>query len=164
MDFYQVDQKLIVGIADIKVAKAPYVIETNLGSCIAVCLYAQEEKAGGMVHIMMPYAEENSEQARQKKAKYANTAIPELIHQMKIKFGIDAQKLKAKMFGGGKILKDFTINIGELNEQASREALRLVGIPILAAKTGGEKGYRVAFNLEDGKVRCQRFGDTIEEF
>ena len=38
------DNTVVVGIADIKVDKAPKVLKTNLGSCVAVCLYSPAEK------------------------------------------------------------------------------------------------------------------------
>ena len=138
-------------------------IDTTLGSCVAVCLYAAAQQAGGMVHIMMPYADENSPQAQQKKAKYANTAIPELIRRLTAQYGIDLHHFVAKIFGGGKILKDFALNIGELNEKAAWEQLQNFGINIVASKTGGEKGCRVALNLQTGTVFCQRFGEPLEE-
>ena len=163
MEFYQGPQKITVGVADMKIGQAPQVIETTLGSCVAVCLYAEARQAGGMVHIMMPHAEEGSPQAQQKKAKYANTAIPELVRQLTSQYGIDLHHFVAKIFGGGKILKDFALHIGELNEKAAREQLQNFGIKIVASKTGGEKGCRVALHLDTGMVLCQRFGELLEE-
>ncbi|MFA5260309.1 MAG: chemotaxis protein CheD [Candidatus Omnitrophota bacterium] len=146
-----------------KIGQAPLVIETTLGSCVGVCLYAAARQVGGVVHIMLPYAEENSPKAQQKKGKYANTAIPELVRQLTSQFGIDSHHFVAKIFGGGRILKDITINIGELNEKAAREQLKNFGIKIVASKTGGDKGCRVALLLETGIVLCQRFGEPFEE-
>jgi chemotaxis protein CheD len=163
MSSYQDINKITVGVADIKIGQSPQVIETTLGSCVAVCLYAAARQVGGMVHIMMPYADENSFKAQGKKAKYANTAVPELVRQLTSHFGIDSHHFVAKIFGGGRILKDFTLNIGELNETAAREQLKNFGIKIVASKTGGNKGCRVTLFLETGMVVCQRFGGPSEE-
>ncbi|HPB68707.1 MAG TPA: chemotaxis protein CheD [Candidatus Omnitrophota bacterium] len=163
MGFHQDLDKIIVGVADMKIGQSPEVIETTLGSCVAVCLYAAARQVGGMVHIMMPHADENSSKAQGKKAKYANTAVPELVRQLTSRYGIDSHHFVAKIFGGGKILKDCTLNIGELNEKAVREQLKNFGIRIMASKTGGEKGCRVTFFLETGIVLCQKFGEAVEE-
>ncbi len=163
MAFHQDFDKIIVGVADMKMGQSPQVIETTLGSCVAVCLYAAARQVGGMVHIMMPHADENSSKAKEKKAKYANTAVPELIRQLTSCYGIDSHHFVAKIFGGGRILKDCTLNIGELNEKAAREQLKNFGIRIMASKTGGDKGCRVTFLLETGIILCQKFGEAVEE-
>lgn len=44
-----------VGIADLKVAKAPNILRTaGLGSCVGVILYDVNKKIAGMAHIMLP--------------------------------------------------------------------------------------------------------------
>ena len=44
-----------VGMADLKVAKAPdSLITLGLGSCIGLTLYDPVTKVGGMVHYMLP--------------------------------------------------------------------------------------------------------------
>ncbi len=48
------DNKHIVGIADMKIARAEGVLITYaLGSCVGICLYDPFIKLGGMVHIML---------------------------------------------------------------------------------------------------------------
>ena len=44
-----------VGIADMKLVKAPDIIRTSgLGSCVGVVLYEERLKIAGMVHVMLP--------------------------------------------------------------------------------------------------------------
>jgi chemotaxis protein CheD len=156
---------IVVGIADIKVGKAPHNVRTTLGSCIALCLYNAQMQAGGMLHLMMaePPAVELAKGEIQKKAKYARTGIPELLRQMRISFGLEPAQLTAKMFGGANLLPNVTRNIGQENEVAVREILRGYGIRITGYMTGGTKGYKVDFDLNTGKVRCQLFGEAAQE-
>lgn len=158
------ENDLVVGIADIKVGKAPQIIKTNLGSCIAVCLYCAEKQVGGMLHLMLSSSRETANKADIKIAKYADTGIPALIKEIKKTFSVEPTQLVAKLFGGAKVLKTVERNIGEENAAASRELLRQEGIRVVAAQTGGDKGYKVAMDLATGKVKCQIFGSEEKEY
>ncbi len=47
--------KLIIGIADMKMAKGEGMLVTYaLGSCIGICLHDPVLKLGALVHIMLP--------------------------------------------------------------------------------------------------------------
>ncbi|MBF0479448.1 MAG: chemotaxis protein CheD [Candidatus Omnitrophica bacterium] len=154
-----------VGVADIKVSKAPAMLMTNLGSCIAVCLYYEQGQIGGMLHLMMPRADEKALEYRGfKKEKYANTGIRELVYQIKQQFRVDHSMLTAKIFGGGRILQNVSLDIGADNAKAAQDILRELGIRIIASKVGGTKGYNIRFDLSTGKVRCQIFGEQEQEF
>ncbi len=155
---------IIVGIADIKIGKAPSIITTNLGSCIAVCLYDKNKQVGGMLHLMLARASDGTSQEVIKIAKYADTGIPELLKKLREVYGLGKENFVAKIFGGAKILQFVSHNIGADNEIAVREILKTLGIRVVAAKTGGEKGYKVSFDLNTGKVICQIFGEPAGEF
>ena len=155
--------RLTVGIADIKVSVSPDILTTTLGSCVAVCLYDKVNKIGGMVHVMMPSSVSVTRGTEFKKAKYADTGIHELLSMLERK-GFDKKKAEAKIFGGGKVLKQVSKNIGEENVSAVKGILKENGLSIKSSKTGGEKGYRVVMELETGKVVCQIFGEDAKEY
>ncbi len=156
--------EIVVGMADLKVGQFPSTISTSLGSCIGVCLYSSQNKAGGMLHLMMDYAGGSANKEGFKKSKYADTGIPELLHQLKINYRINPNDCIAKIFGGGRILQNVTHNIGEANEIAVKKILASLGIRIVASKTGGVKGYKIKMHLDTGKVFCQILGGPVEEF
>jgi len=156
------ENTVIVGIADFKIAKAPKVLKTNLGSCIAVCLYDPNRKVGGMLHFMLAKAAKGAEKI--KRAKYADTGMEDLISVLKKEFGVSEKELVAKVFGGAKVIKKITKKIGEENLAAVRDILKKYGIKIIASRTGGEKGYRISFDLNTGKVRVQIFGEEEKEY
>lgn len=156
-------EQIVVGMADIKVAKAPAAIKTNLGSCIAVCLYSPALKCGGMLHLMLPSAPANREVV--KKAKYADTGIPELLRQLRAVAGVNAHHdFVAKIFGGACVLVNVKSNIGQDNGAAVKEILADLGIKIIAQEIGGNKGYKVEFDVQTGKVVSQIFGEQAKEF
>jgi len=156
---------LVVGIGDIKIGKAPDKITTYLGSCIAVCLYSPLHKVGGMLHLMLASARLGADESMEsiKKAKYADTGIPEILKQLKRSYNLETEDFKAKIFGGAKVLRTVTQEIGQDNEDAARSILKGLGIKIIAAQTGGEKGYKVEFDLNTGKVSSRIFGQEPKE-
>ncbi len=155
---------LAVGIGDIKIGKGPALVRTNLGSCVGVCLYHSGSKVGGMLHCMLPFADEYRDKPGFRAAKYADSGIDELITGLKKMYGIEPKTLTAKIFGGASVLKNISLNIGQTNEQSVRSVLKNLHIPIVAAKTGGEKGYQIDFDLEDGSVLCRVFGQETQEY
>lgn len=158
------NNELVVGIADIKIGESPQKVKTNLGSCVAVCLYCPEKKVGGMLHLMLSSSKGSYGKGVLKREKYADTGIEELLVKLKKKYGVLPAILKAKIFGGAKVLKAVQQNIGAENVGAVRSILKNEGIPIIASQVGGEKGYKVHMDLTTGKVICQIFGEEAKEY
>jgi chemotaxis protein CheD len=151
-------------MADIKTGKEPSFLSTILGSCVGVCLYVPQHQVGGLLHLMLASGNEYAGRPDFKKAKFADTGIVELIRQMRVNYGVQPSDMVAKVFGGAKVLSQVERNIGQENIEAVRSILRSAGIPVKAYKVGGEKGYRIKFHLDSGKVMCQVFGQEPEEF
>ena len=77
------DNKLVVGIADMKMARQNGMLITYaLGSCIGICLYDPKIQLAALVHIMLPL---NMETGRKTPLKYADTGITETLRQMEAK-------------------------------------------------------------------------------
>lgn len=132
-------------MADLKVAREPdRLLTAGLGSCIGICLHDPESRVGGLAHIMLP----NSSQARapMNVAKFADTALPELVQQM-LKIGARRPNLVAKIAGGAQMFSfagaSDVMRIGERNAEAVREALKQYNIPLLASDTGGNYGRTI---------------------
>ena len=51
-----------------------------------------------------------------------------------------------------------TIQMGERNVLAARNALRAAEIPILREAVGGERGRTVRFHVKDGRVEIRSVG------
>ena len=73
--------------------------------------------------------------------------------------------LYAKIFGGAKMFEtNGMLNIGESNELEVRRILKEEGIKIVASRTGGTKGYNIAFDTHTGDVTCRIFGETVNVY
>ncbi len=132
------------------------VICTVLGSCIAVCLYDGLMRIGGMNHFMLPRAWENhvSEFGR------FGLQSMEIMLSKFYKMGSIHSNLKAKVFGGAKML-DLSLADGESDVATSNikfilNYLRQKQISIVAQDLGGVSGRKIYFVLEDSKVFLRR--------
>jgi chemotaxis protein CheD len=152
-----------VGMADLNVVSGGAVLKTTgLGSCVSVTLYDPSVKAAGMAHIMLP-SSEIAREGRLNLAKYADTAIPELIRRMR-EIGADPKRLAAKMAGGAQMFAfaggSDSMRIGPRNVESTKLALEAVGIPLLAEDTGANYGRTVELDSGTGifVIRSVQFG------
>ena len=148
--------KLVIGIADMKMAKGQGMLVTYaLGSCIGICLHDPAIKLGALVHIMLPV---NMETGRKNPMKYGDTGIRETLKQMEAK-GASRNRITAKIAGGAKMFEDgcgSLGNIGQRNIESVRMNLKKEGIRLLKEDVGGSVARTLLFDVNSGLgcVRC----------
>ncbi|MBR2564713.1 MAG: chemotaxis protein CheD [Paenibacillus sp.] len=161
------DKSIIkVGMADLNIAQLPGVIRTTgLGSCVGLTMYDPQLKIAGMAHVMLP----SSEIAREGKintAKYADTALPELLEKM-LKLGASHSRIVSKMAGGSQMFAfsgaGDTMRIGPRNADTCREMLEKLKIPLLAEDTGGNYGRTIEMNCETGLLTIRSVQMGVKE-
>jgi chemotaxis protein CheD len=160
------DSFIKVGMADLNVTHLTGVLKTTgLGSCVGLTLYDSKALVAGMAHVMLP----DSEIAREGKlnlAKYANTAIPELIAKMQ-SLGAAVNRLEAKMAGGAQMFafagNSDTMRIGPRNVDSCKLMLKQYSIPLRAEDTGGNYGRTIEFNCETGVLLIRSVQQGIKE-
>jgi len=143
-----------VGMADLKVTKDPNrLLTAGLGSCVGICLYDKANRIGGMAHIMLPTSLPTRGPVNT--AKFADTAVPELVQQM-IKCGAARGNLVAKVAGGAQMFtfpgSSDVMRIGDRNAEAVWEMLKQQKIPLLVSDTGGNYGRTIEMCLSTGKL------------
>ena len=126
-----------------------YQISTVLGSCVAVCLWDQVTRRGGMNHIMLPLW--NGEGLAT--PKYGNIAMEKLLAKV-LFIGCRREHLVAKVFGGANVsgtgLELFMI--GDRNITLAFQMLEEFGIPVVAKDVGGRVGRKIIMNTGTGTV------------
>ncbi|MDT0122294.1 chemotaxis protein CheD [Paenibacillus sp. RRE4] len=155
-----------VGMADLNIAQLPGVIRTTgLGSCVGLTMYDPQLKLAGMAHVMLP----SSEIAREGKlntAKYADTALPELLEKM-LKMGASQSRIVSKMAGGSQMFAfsgaGDTMRIGPRNADSCREMLEQLKIPLLGEDTGGNYGRTIEMNCETGLLTIRSVQMGVKE-
>ena len=142
--------KLIIGIADMKMAKGEGMLVTYaLGSCIGICLHDPVLKLGALVHIMLPV---NMEAGRKTPMKYADTGIRETLRLMESK-GASRNRITAKIAGGAKMFEVGSSslgNIGQRNIESVHMNLKKEGIRLLKEDVGGTVARTLLFDVNSG--------------
>ncbi|WP_045223591.1 chemoreceptor glutamine deamidase CheD [Methyloterricola oryzae] len=142
----------------------PMLVVTVLGSCVSACVRDRVNGIGGMNHFMLPRANEIGEPINAS-ARYGTYAMELLINQV-LKLGGRRQNLEAKVFGGGSVLRGFSVsNVGERNAHFVRMYLHAEDIPIVAEDLLDIYPRKVYFFPESGRVLIKRLralhNDTI---
>jgi chemotaxis protein CheD len=111
------------------VSRDDRLLVTVLGSCVAACIRDYANGVGGMNHFMLP---EGGADATGMPARYGVYAMEVLINQV-LKNGGRRDRLEAKVFGGGNVLRGFSVNtVGERNASFVQEFLQREGIRLVA--------------------------------
>jgi chemotaxis protein CheD len=131
----------------IYISRQQETIQTVLGSCVAVCLWDQSQKCGGMNHFLYPVTRE----ATNATPRFGNVAILALIKMMNEE-GCRSEDLKAHILGGGHPEGVTGESLGDQNVKIAREILKNKGISIIAEDVGGSVGRKIAFDVITGHV------------
>lgn len=125
---------------------APHRLATLLGSCVAVCLWDETRRMGGMTHSLIPNGGKNALHA-------TDAAIHELVLRM-LRAGCRIATMRAKLFGGFAPLKSLGVvaNIGAANIQSAVAVLKGYDIRIVAQEIMGEGGIVIYQDTESGDV------------
>jgi chemotaxis protein CheD len=150
----------IVKVADWAVERGDAALVTlGLGSCVAIMLHDPGAGAGGMAHILLPSRSLAHDISNP--AKFPETAVPLLLERLRA-VGADPRRCVAKLAGGASmfaaLLTPGSLQMGERNVVAARDALRLAGIPVAAEAVGGQSGRTVRFTVADGRVEIRSVG------
>ena len=152
--------KIIVGMADLNVTKAPGMLTTlGLGSCVGIALYDPSTKVAGLAHIMLP--DSTKLQNNKNIAKFADSAMAKLIQDM-VKLGANKTRLQAKIAGGAQMFafnsKNEEMRIGDRNVEATLKQLKLYNIPLISYEVGANYGRTVELHADDGRFVIKTIG------
>jgi chemotaxis protein CheD len=150
--------KVLIG--QVHLARAPKVLQAVLGSCIGVSIYDQSQGLAGMAHVLLPSSGGRPEGALP--GKYADKAIPCLYEAM-LKYGASARNLKAKIAGGSRMfktaIKSESTDVGGMNIDSVKDALKIHGIPVVGSDVGGTLGRKVEFRLSTWEFVVEDFAN-----
>jgi chemotaxis protein CheD len=123
------------------------VVQTLLGSCVAVCLRDPVAGIGGMNHILLPGRCDGARCSR------CGVHAMELLINAIMKQGGDRRRLVAKVFGGANVLAGLqSPTVGELNATFVRGFLATERIALVAQRLGGTHAVQVHFKTDTGKT------------
>jgi chemotaxis protein CheD len=138
-------------------AVRPTEVTTILGSCVAVCLWDEQLRLGGMNHFLLPVAPAGQPAS----VRHGETAIPMLLRELE-RLGSQRQNLRAKLFGGAHVgappPSGTRPTLGQRNAELARRLLAELGIPTVAEDLGGSAGRKLRFRTDDGTALVKLLG------
>jgi chemotaxis receptor (MCP) glutamine deamidase CheD len=138
------EQRKRIYIGEIVASTTPMVLQTLLGSCVAVCLRDPVTGVGGMNHILIP--------GRCDGARCGVNAMELMINAI-MQRGGDRRRLVAKVFGGANVLPALqSPTAGEQNAAFVRNFLATERIALVAQRLGGTHAVQVHFRTDTGKT------------
>ena len=160
------EQKIIVGIADMAVSKNPTVTLAtySLGSCLGVAIYDPITKAGGLLHVMLPDSNLDAAKAAERPSMFVDTGVAALFRAV-YQLGAEKQRLIISVAGGAQILDGSGLfNLGPRNHEALNRLLTEHDLCIYAEQVGGLANRSMRLSLATGEVRLKvsgQFGETL---
>lgn len=138
-------------------------IVTTLGSCVAACIRDPERGFGGMNHFLLPirggdpgrWAVDPANLA----TRYGNHAMEQLVNRL-LKLGARRENLEVKLFGGGRVLKGITTDVGKRNGEFALEYCQVEEMQVLARDLGDLYPRKVQYFPETGQVFCKKLYRT----
>jgi chemotaxis protein CheD len=131
-------------------------IVTVLGSCVAVCLRDKSTGYSGMNHFLLPNDGTSETGILSESARYGVYAMEILINHL-LKLGAAKNRLEAKVFGGGNVLRSLTMSlVGQRNAEFVLDYLDNESIPIIAQDLLDAFPRKVYFFADTGKVLVKK--------
>ncbi len=150
--------------------KDDIMVATTLGSCVATCIWDKTLGIGGMNHFMLPLSDKEAHEVNwgqrglaSDATRYGNFAMEHLINLI-LKNGGRRINLRAKLFGGGKVLKQMS-DVGQKNIDFALHYLTQENILLESSDLGANFPRKVLFHPKTGKAFVKKLNslpnDTI---
>jgi chemotaxis protein CheD len=156
--------EIVVRVADLRVGrKGDVLVTVGLGSCIAILLHDAAAFVGGLAHVLLPSPALSRRDANP--GKFPQSAVPHLVELM-AREGASPRRITARLAGGASMFASLappgTIQMGERNVVASRQALNGMGIPLIGEAVGGDFGRTVRLYVESGRVEVSSVAHGVQ--
>jgi chemotaxis protein CheD len=128
-------------------------LTTILGSCIAACIWDGVAGVGGMNHFLLPGDGVGAQHRNPgADAQRFGVHLMELLLNDLLRRGAAKSRMRAKLFGGARMLKGLT-DIGEMNATFAEKFLREENISLVGGSLRGDQGRRIQFWPVSGRAR-----------
>ncbi len=148
------------------VTRGGEMIVTTLGSCVSACIRDREKGIGGMNHFLLPLR--GGDPAKwvhdpvNLATRYGNHAMEQLINRI-MRLGGRREQMEVKLFGGGRVLKGVTTDVGKRNIEFAMEYIAIESLPLLAQDVGGLYPRKVQYYPETGRAFSKKLLRTRNE-
>ncbi|MBO3274779.1 chemotaxis protein CheD [Pseudomonas schmalbachii] len=134
-------------------------VETLLGSCVAITLWFPRARKGGICHFLLPGRQRVPEHARNLDGRYGNEAWIWLKQQARI-HGLKPAEAEVKLFGGARSLttpnRRLSSDVGGQNVRFAERLVDEAGLRVIGRDLGGEGCRFVRFDPASGTAWVRR--------
>ncbi len=143
------------------ITDANMILETLLGSCVAVCIYNTKNGYAAMNHFMndKPANPNDTDIGR-----YGTTSTEHIIKKL-LDVDPDVNHYKAEIYGGAAVIKVHnSADIGQKNLRVAIFMLGAYGMRIVKKEIAGTRGRRINFNTTDNTIKWRHTGDIPRKY
>ena len=137
------------------ISDRPVRVSTILGSCIAVTMFSDRLKVGGICHALLP---RNTTADGLNGFRYVDSSIAYMLKQFD-HMGVDRHEMDVKLLGGANVLnnrEDGRASVGQRNIDTALEIMKNENIRLSVSDIGGKQGRKIHFFTHTGKVLLAR--------
>jgi chemotaxis protein CheD len=131
------------------------VLQTLLGSCVAVTLWHPQRRLGGMCHYLLPSRTRKGEPAD---GRFGDEALETMV-QMLRRLGTAPADYHAHLYGGADTMPEGTalsFNVGERNIEQGWSLIDSYGFQLQGVDVGEDVPRTVTLDLRNGEVGVRR--------
>jgi chemotaxis protein CheD len=155
--------KIYLKPGELCISKAPALVTTILGSCVAVTMYQPGIGVSAICHTPQPSCPKQSTECPKhcvNKYHYVSCVIPEMLAHMEA-VGAKREAIEVKLFGGSAMLSmAANRSVGWKNIDTAMTVIRRCRLDLKAHQVGGRRGRKIVFNTHTGDVMLQRIQST----
>jgi chemotaxis protein CheD len=150
-----------IGGLEVSDDRGRVIVTHGLGSCVAVMLWDQNVRIGGMLHFQLPAASLAPERAALSPGTFADTGIPLLFERMYM-LGAKKKDIVVKVAGGGSFHGETdTFDIGRRNYTMMRKIFWKNQVLIAAEDIGGNRSRTARLFVDTGQVTIQSGSEVV---
>lgn len=151
--------RVLVRVGELVVTEAPAtLVAVALGSCVAIVLHDPSTRLGGLAHVLLP--SQALGRVTGQPGRYAQSAVPALLERL-VARGARTPAIVARLVGGASMFVSLTppgtIQMGDRNVVAAREALHRHGIRLVGEAVGADFGRTAEFDLDTGRISVSTY-------
>jgi chemotaxis protein CheD len=147
--------KIFLKPGEICISREPAVVSTILGSCIAITMFNERLKIGGICHALLP---EKRSPGSDDESRYVDSSITYMLKQLEA-MGIKRHEVEIKLLGGADVLDimdETRPSVGRQNIEKALEMMSTERLTLAFSDVGGKRGRNIRFYTHTGAVLLKR--------
>jgi chemotaxis protein CheD len=147
--------KIFLKPGEVCISREPAVVSTILGSCVAITMFNERLKIGGICHALLP---EKGSFHDDDDCRYVDSSIIYMLKKLEA-MGIKRHEVEIKLLGGADVI-DVTDtkrpSVGKQNIERALEMMNTERLSLTLSDVGGTTGRKIHFYTHTGVVLLQR--------